>query len=309
MTRSWPAMAIALSLLTLPLSARAQTEDELAQARALGQEGLALFDKGEYQAALAKIDEAETYARVPTLDLFGARALARLDRLLEAKARFQEVEAMPLPPNSPEVWYQAKVDAAEERAKLEAQIPSIAIHVVGVGAAVRTELLLDGKPLRAGTAPVPVDPGPHEISARAGAESRRASVMAERGKTHQVRLDFAPAKRAEPDAGPSPLVIVGAVTLALGGAGLIVWGGTGGAALTKAHDHGCDADGQCQSQNVSDLQTLRTASLVSFYTGTGLALVGASLLVAGVVVQDSEPTQATLYPVVGARFVGLGGRF
>ncbi len=306
------AVLLAAAMVVRPLPAAGQSEDDLAAARLLGQEGLALFDKGEYEAALAKLDAAAEKAKIPPLGLYAARALARLGRLIQAEARYQEVLSIPLPPNSPAVWSQAKVDAEDELAKLRATIPTIEVVLRGVDAAQAREVVVqvDGRTVK-DLRKVPVDPGPHEVAASLDGVVRTAQARVDSGKHVRIEIAVGPQDTSvrHGETGPSPTLIAGGVLLGAGGAGLIVWGGTGLAAMAKADEYGCDG-ASCPREDVSDITALRLTSTVSFYVGGGLALVGGSLLVVSAVLggEATEDTSA-VRPILGPGYAGLEGRF
>ena len=302
-----------VALLALsPSVAVAQSEEELAQAKLLGQQGLALFDKEEYEAALVKLDEADRKARIPPLGLYAGRALARLGRLLEAQARFTQVTAIPLAPNSPEVWQQSKLDAQTELEKLLPRIPSVELEFVGISADQRktVKLSIDGREVEIALGAIQLNPGEHNVTATYAGATRSQSVTLAVGAKERVRFDFtkSPEAAGSQESGPNVLTVVGAVVASAGGAGLIVWGATGLAAMSKADDYGCNDDGICAVADVSDLTTLRTVSTVSFYVGGGLALAGGGLLLAGLL--SGEPSnEVALAPIVGPGFIGLSGKW
>ena len=308
------ARACAITLLALcPTVAFAQSEEDLAQAKLLGQEGLALFDKGEYEAALGKLDEADRKARIPPLGLYAGRALARLGRLLEAQERFIQVTAIPLAPNSPEVWQRSKLDAQAELEKLLPTIPTVEVELVGVPADQRktVSLTVDGREVEVALGGIRLNPGEHSLVASYAGESKSQTVKLAVGAKERLRFDFtkAPAAAESQESGPNVLTIVGAVVASAGGAGLVVWGATGLAAMGKADEYDCKDDGFCRgATDVSDLTTLRTVSTVSFYVGGGLALAGGGLLLAGLL--GGEPSkEAALMPIVAPGFIGLSGKF
>ncbi len=305
-------LAIAFFCTTFSALAVAQSDDDRQRARELGQAGLALFDKGDYAGALAKLDEADAIVKVPTVGLFAARSLDRLDRMAEARARLLQVVAIPLPPNSPEVWQQAKTDAAAELASLDKETPRVVLDLVGVPASKsgRVEVSVDARAAAVENNVVRVDPGKRQVVVRLGERSQTFSVDARRGQSYPVRADLTPPEGppAAVESGPNVLTVVGAVTAGLGGAGLVVWGATGGAALGKASEYGCDG-AQCQVEDVADLDALRTAASVSFYLGGGLALAGTGLLIAGFVTSDDPGEAVALRPIVGPGWLGLAGSF
>ncbi len=306
--RSLCALTLAATLAAQPSRVFAQSEQDLVVAKELGQAGLALFDRGEYEAALLKLDEAEAKVAIPPLGLYAGRALSRLGRLLEAEARFRKVIATPLPPNSPQVWQDAKIDAQTELDKLLPTIPKLEIVVVGVPDAFlrSVELKVDGVAIAIESrSELRLNPGPHEVAGAFADIKRGEGTELKLGEAKRVSLDFTPAKTADP-AETSPLVIAGAVILSVGGAGLLTWGATGIVSMVKADEYKC-VDALCPEPDVSDLMALRTTSTVSFYVGGGLALAGGGILLAGLLSSPSD--DVALFPLVGPGNLGFVGRW
>ena len=111
------------------------------------------------------------------------------------------------------------------------RIPTLTIHPEGVGDR-RVTMTLDGQNVLAIEQPQSVDPGHHEVVLVVGAK-RYVKVVELREGEHPVvaipvdKEAAALVPKAEARAeGPKPLLVVGATSLAVGGAGVIVWGAT-----------------------------------------------------------------------------------
>lgn len=310
MRRVLAAWLVAAWCVITPAPSHAQSAADLAEAKDLGQQGLARFDAGDFEGALEKLDAAEQKAKIPPLGLYAGRALLRLNRMLEAEARFEAVLTIALPPNSPPVWQQAKDDAKIELDRLRAAIPRVLARWTG---AATPSFLVDGVSVQgtrgeadASTVVLRVNPGTREITATSGETTLSRKVEA--AISTEVPIDFAfPSRAAGEETTAPPLLLIGGIVLGAGGAGLVVWGATGIAALVRADELGC-VDAACGSQDVSDLTTLRTASTVSFYVGGALTLVGAGLMLSSLAFPTDEAERA---PVVflGPGSVGVLGVF
>src|SRR3954468_13501151 len=103
MTRSRRSRSAAAALAALLLSAApafaappesADAAAARSTARKLGQEAVKLFENSEWAAALEKFNTADSLVPTPTLGLYAARCLVKLDRLVEASERYLEVTRM-----------------------------------------------------------------------------------------------------------------------------------------------------------------------------------------------------------------------
>jgi hypothetical protein len=268
-----------------------------ARARELGEDGLSLYDRGEYASALVKLNQAEAIVEAPTIGLYVARCLKELGRLVEAESRYRDVIDRPLDRSPPRLFRDAQETARREHAQLQPRIPMLEIEVRG---ATPEMIRVDGRPitLRAGEAvAVRVDPGRHRVEARSGNASAVEDVVVDERERRRIALVFSsrsPADSASPAPPPSeaappaaqsdassgsPQRVAGWVALGVGGAGLAVWGITGGIALSRSSALECEGD-TCQAggSDVDGLNTLRTVSAVGFWTGLACAGTGTVLL-------------------------------
>jgi hypothetical protein len=258
-------------------------------ARILAEEGLALFDRKEYAAALEKFDQADAILSAPTVDLFAARCLAALGRLVAAEARYRDVAAAPIEEDAPRAFRDAVAEGERERSALLPRIPSIAIAVKGGRGEV--VVLLDDKevPPAALREPRRVDPGDHKVEARSGADSAVKELSLKEGERASVELALPvpPPPRPEPPPQPPPVDTgrtqraLGGISMALGAAGMAVWGVTGALALREngaLTEQGC-AEGRCpHGTETGSYRALRTTSTVGFWAGVGGLALGTVLL-------------------------------
>jgi tetratricopeptide (TPR) repeat protein len=205
--RSIWVLSVALaSLLTTPASA--QNGHEVALARALFEEGVALGDKGDWQGAADRFERA--YALKPTSGIAfnWASALTNLGKLTQASELLEAVSRDPKAASELKQDSERKLaEIAPRRARLKLSVdPSIAEH-----AAVQ----VDGRdwPQAVWDVAVPVDPGAHVATARDGErELARNELSLAEGELAELNLGGAPplgegsAQDAQPsrdDSGPT----------------------------------------------------------------------------------------------------------
>ncbi|XXX81290.1 hypothetical protein WMF30_21250 [Sorangium sp. So ce134] len=196
------AAALGAALIAAP-PARAQTKEELAAARVLFQEGVALSAANNCAAALAKFQAVANVRRTPQVLFNIAECEARLGKLVSALGNYRMAAAAAVgDPRANDVT--ANVGARIE--DLEARIPRLAIRR-GAGA-LTAAILLDGSALGAAemSADIPVDPGPHVVVARIGGrEVVRETVTLEEGHAKTVEITVAEPPADAPPATGAPL--------------------------------------------------------------------------------------------------------
>lgn len=281
-------MACALCVvLTSEGAAYAQPADDAftkSAARSLAQEGDALYEKGDYAAALDRFERARSLIGAPTLDVRRARTLVKLGRLLLAEEQYVQVATSRLPDGAPDAFARAVEEARVELEVLKARIPGLVIERgEGVG-----PVELDGKPVAEALlgVRVPVDPGDHHLEASGAAP---LTVRVKEGETQVVRLEVAPASPPPPEGASSwstgRAQRVGAiVAFGVGAVGLGLGVGFGAAAIAKKGDldEVCDANtGDCPLSTQGDIDTYETVgalSTVGFIVAGVGAATGAVLL-------------------------------
>ncbi|XXY48681.1 hypothetical protein WME91_52625 [Sorangium sp. So ce269] len=283
------AAALGAALLAAP-PAGAQTKEELAEARALFQEGVALSAANNCAAALARFQAVANVRRTPQVLFNIAECEARLGRLVSALGNYRiAAAAAEGDPKAREVT--ANVGPRIE--DLEQRIPRLAIRR-GQGALTAT-ILLDGSALGAAemSADIPVDPGPHVVSARIGDREvvRETVTLEERDEktvevaiTEPPRPATPPRAAAPPDAAPPEAPrpaarsskVPGLVALGAG----IASGVVGGVFLGLRAGTLSDLDALCGGDRSCPPSARPTADRGRLYTG--VAEVGIGLGVAGV---------------------------
>jgi hypothetical protein len=337
---------LSIWLLTSGSSLAQSDEAARAAARQLGNEGIDLYEKGDYEPALDRLSRAYAVVRAPTLGLWLARALDKNGKLVRAAERYREVTRYPLNDQSPPQFHQAQADASKELPALEARIPSVIVRIEG--AEVDEVLIqLNGNPLRSafvGVA-VPVNPGTATVEGTfEGKTVTQTAELKEGDKKKSLVLQFAasaapPAGAAPPAAAPasaapsptpapsfqpagatpaSPAADTGTepgfvhttlpwIALGVGGAGLIGGGVAGLIALNKKSSLD---DGNCWEGNCGTWaqDDVDTYNQMRILTTVGL-VVGGVGIATGVTLLLTAPKSPEQPPPATARvepWVGLG---
>lgn len=350
----------ALSLgLALPLSAAAlvvpvtetiafaqgtPSEQDIAQARQLGQQAQASYEAGKYAESEKQWAAARNlYPVAPTLSLGLARTQAKLGKFVAAQENYNRIirEAAATPPTA-----QAFKDAVEAaKAEVVAVSGKIASVVLSVDGPQNLTVTVDGQsvPTAALGFKRPIDPGSHVVKAEApGYRSAEATFQVAEGGSAEAKLRLE--KSAEAAATPAPVVApptsttptteppaadkksssnktLAIVAFGVGGVGLAVGAVTGLLAMGKAGDldEKCGADGKaCPGDVQSDIdsyKTMGTISTIGFIAGgVGIA--------AGAVLWFTAPKETasagsghyatvkpSFQPYVGLGSAGVTGRF
>ena len=168
-----------------PSIARAESPDDLERARQQFRQGLSLEAAGDWAAALAKFVEVGKVKLTPQVRFHSARCNEQLGRLNEALGEYRLAEY--------EAGQQGLKETAEitqARQALESRVPKLVIRRGQGTAAARVEL--DGVELGEAQIgqPINVDPGPHTIVAKLGADRQiEKNSTVKEGETAELVLD------------------------------------------------------------------------------------------------------------------------
>jgi hypothetical protein len=278
--------------LTCPSKA-APTAEELSQARARFQQGTELEQAGNWAAALQAFREVGQVKMTPQVRYHIALCEENLGKLVAALGGY-ELAAADADAVGP--GFREEVESSIQR--LQARIPHLTIER-GPGAQAAT-IVLDGVTLGASSVgvPVPVDPGPHTLSASAPgyedfsttievAEGGEETVDVELTKLEQPREEpsetVAPPE-AEKEQKASELRTISYVVGGVGAASLVASGvfyyllrsNTSDIEKICGHDGTCkgDLENDSQVKQVQDLNSkIARYYYLSFVTG-GLAVAG-----------------------------------
>ncbi len=319
--------------LLVPRAAWAEpTEADRTTARSLASEGYDALERKDYETAVNRFRHADALVHAPTISVDLARALIGLGRYVEAYERYQLVIREGVPKGSPASWRQAVEDAEREAQALEPRLGWVVIHVMGP---LDPQVTIDGVvvPEASLGARRAADPGDRTVRASApGFEPASQAVTLREGEQETVTLvlersptrpsDDKEADEAPPSPKPrekgSDLPVW--IAFGVGGAGIVVGGVTGIVAL-GAHAELAERcpTGKCFPLNDAEARTLRsdlsryhtfgTVSGIGFAFGIAGAVTGTVLLLTGRSNEQTRATAPALWPVVGAREVGVAGRF
>jgi hypothetical protein len=329
-------IAVAAALALWPSFASAQPDDATQKdsARQLGREGVRRYEAGDWEGARQLFRQAYRLVPAPTLALREARALVKLNRLVDAAEAYARASNTPMGATPPDAFRQAVAAARVELDNLRPRIPRLLITVQGADPKKHDVVVrLDGVDVPPAFLGVErtVDPGMHHVQAVArGARPASETVTLQESDVRTVVLQVEPstdpvpvAKQPEPDKvenhGPGAKRTLGWVGLGLGATGVAVGVATGLMALDKKSslDDACSGT-RCPPSASDDLdafRTLRTVSTVGYISGGVLSAIGVTLLLTS---GDDEPrpqtgsarTQATrVQPWVGAGSAGVRGNF
>jgi hypothetical protein len=200
--------ALALALLAgvvhaAPAQAQPAGSPEQQTARTLGYAGVEAYQAGDYVAADESLARAFGLLRVPSLGLWSARALAKLGKLTEAAARYQEAASLEVGVGDADIQRRAQADALRERETLLPRIPTLTIEIEGADPS-DVVVWLDGKVLSAGDVGtrIGVNPGNRLLVGRRGTQQTQSVVRIAEGSAASATLRFA-AQAAAPPVAPA----------------------------------------------------------------------------------------------------------
>jgi hypothetical protein len=295
-------------------------------ARAQSPEGTTAFEAGRYEEAIEQMNRAEAAGHSPLNVLVIARAHAKLGRLLASRDAYARVVREPIPPGAAAGSVDARAAAERELTALERRIPRLTVLVEGSTDDVR--VTMDGAPIPVGQ-DVPVDPGPHELRARAlESDSGVVDVSAIEGTRETITLKLVSkgermavevSRKTETEGGSGGGArIAGFTALGAGLVGLtagIIFIAQNRSARTEANElclrFGCPAR---ERAHVNQLDDDADAAATGAWIGMAVGVVGVALGTTLLVLAGADKKPPT-EPRTGARFwlgvgsAGIGGRF
>jgi hypothetical protein len=294
---------VALSL-GVASTARGQTDEARASARAAATQGLRALQEGRYKDALDLCTRAESLMHAPTHLLLIARAQTKLGHLVEAQEAYIKIVRDHLASNAPKAFVDAQATAADEQAALAPRVPTLKVDVEGASAS-DVQITLDGAPLPSALVGMasPINPGSHTLAVVSGsATADPVTVTVGEGAKQSVTLTLKPTAVAEappqpatistePAAAPPPsqhtgLAAAGWIGVGVGVVGLVA----GSVFVIKNHSDRNDANALCGSNGCpeskrpeissfdSDANSAATLSWVSYGVGAAGLVTGVVLL-------------------------------
>jgi hypothetical protein len=314
--RKAAAIALAMGMLVLPRVVMAQDFATRSAARKLGEEGIALFEKGQFAEALEKFNLAEQIVPAPTLGLRAARCLVQLGRFVEASERYLEVTRIEVPrAQITPAFRKAQADAVLERDDLLPLIPTLTIEVTGpLGDTAK--IFVDGEQIPTALLGQkrPIDPGVHEVEVRRKDTQVKRKVDIVLKENEKVTVDLPPLPASKgPEVDPK-LRMLGWVGLGVGAGGMIAFAVNGALAVTKERelievcpDRRCTPEFHGEATKYDVLRFATTTGLVLGVVGLG---VGIPLLIAKPTLKaKKEAGSQTWTPILGPTGIGVRGTF
>lgn len=317
----WSCSALLALLLLNPRAAHAEPSPAQKEtARTLMAQARELRERQDFRGALDRFQAADAIMAVPTTGFELARAHVDLKQLIEARATLRRVIALPVQPEEPPPFQEARAKAEALDAELEARIPALNFVVEGGVPGENAAISVDGEAVAPAALALPyrVNPGHHRIAAEAAHSSGRAEVDVNEREVKDVTLQLAesPAPLTAPSAPgararrvPTLAYVAGGV----GAAGLLVGGVSGLIAMSAKHsaEDGCQAQ-RCPPStwpNLDRAEAFATASTIGFVVGA----VGAGIAVGSLLFGNSDapepPVQAFVSVMPGSSQLSLAGRF
>lgn len=323
-------LALAAGALCAALSAgtdaRAQSKEDLAKARELFSEGIALAAGNNCSGAIAKYKEVARLVRMTPQVAFNiAECEERLGKLVSAIGNYRLAQSQV---EDPKVRAKAKDVAAQvdgRIASLEERIPKLTVKR-GKGAETAT-LVLDGTELGSTQigSEMTVDPGPHELIARVGEKeaSKKTFTIAEKeAQEVEIEVDLAALRAAEkpaetakpvetsappppppPDTGGSkvPGIVVLSIGVAIAGGGFGLFFGPRQSTINELEEV-CDANNRCpaSAKDTSDKGKLYTGLAEGAWGLGGAAIITGVILLATSGGKAKDP-DATALAVPGTK--------
>jgi len=322
-----------LSTLGLPSTCYGDETSDTAKAaaRALGEQGLAAMDQGDFARASDLMNRAYRIHRVPTLALWSGRVLLKLGKLVAAAERFRE--AVRLDPSGGEYERQttAQQEASQALSELLPRIASVSLQLLEE-APESAVLTVDGN--RVSTAvlgtSIPMDPGSHEVHLRWNATERYVSFRIGEGESKTIVLSETKEAQARNASRPtnarlsqsakdldsnesSSQSTAGWISLAVGGAGLGVAAVTGilvmgeRNALADSCNNSVCPPGQYDAlDRFHTMRTVSTAALVLGAVGLG---TGTALLLTLPKSAGPRQSSVSVHTWIGLSGLGVGGSY
>lgn len=306
------ALSLALVALTFSAHGSAQPDEEARKgARAAMAAGRQARDRGDLQAALKSFTEADDIMHVPTTSLEVAKTDIALGSLVEADAILTRIADSHVSPDEPEVYAQARAEAATLEHDLSERIPRLTFS--GDPAPTSApDVSVDGTLLdtHAWTDGYAVNPGHHIVSVSSGETRLEKSVDVTEKHGQLVHFDFAaqareaapPSEPAEPreraaeprpSSGPSlnTYGVYGLSGLAVASAGAgIAFGLTG---RNRKHDLENQCAPSCAPESVDRVRTMYTLANISFAVSAGSAIAA---IILHAVEPSSHSARASVQP-------------
>jgi hypothetical protein len=328
-------------------TARAESAENVAAARALGKKGVTLARAGKCTEALDPLSRAAELFQAPTILVELGYCRCELGQLVEGTETLNKVVRENLGDAPPAAFVAARERAKKLLAQYQDKVASLVINVRAPEGS-RFVVSVDGKEVAAALfgVPRPTDPGAHEVRAEGeGLKPAGESVTLEEGGSGEVALileavtpsdvaatpaatDEQPTSEPEErhvqavlvdDGSPQeePNLVPAYIGFGVGAVGLAAGTYFGLAAMNAKSDlEGVCRCDSCPSGYDDDISSMtRDANLATIGFGVGLVGLGAGLYFWLTAEPDSSSArnhctgEPCIIPVVGLNHVGARGVF
>jgi hypothetical protein len=312
---------------------------DVSLARQLGNEGLALAERGDCAGAVEKLKRAEGLFHAPTtLTVLGECHLA-VGKLVDGVEELTRVAREELPANAPPAFRKAQARARQKLEAARPRLPKIRLTVDGVRGDALVAIRIDGQSVPSAVLDLdrPIDPGPHDVEVSAtGYRTATAHFVAKEGASQPVKvtLEEIPAPPPEPPASAGPVrtaaplaqesaapgerkasYVPAYVLFGVAAAGVGVGTVFGIAALNKAShlSAACQPRSACPSDEQGEIDSANASALAST-VGFGVAIASAAvgtyfLFAPPTTERATASTKVTLHPWIGPAAAGVSGAF
>ncbi len=265
------------------------------------------------------------------------RTYLLVNMLVEARATFDSVARMPVQPDETTRSKQARVDAAQLAADVEARIPTVTVKIREATPSVTIALDRAAVPVVVGAGPFALNPGTHKLVATTSIGSRaETNVAVTPGESREVELSVAtvsnaraptkettahvasrqapsPLQSTPSQSTPAPVVVSsgGVAPLAyagfgVGAAGFVVGGVVGALAIQKVSGLQTSCQSTACIPAVND--QLQSARTLGYVATVALVAAGAGVAagIAGLLMGDTTSRTTTGAPAPVGAWAGLG---
>lgn len=187
---------------SVPVHARGagdgETPSSVRAAVELGYQALALYQRGQFEAAFLQFSAAEKLAHSPVFALHMGLCLIEMGRWQEARGAFSVAASEQLSADPPPSWKEATERAKSELSALSRRMPKLDIQVEGAPRR-QVTLFLDERRVVLTRSELTLDPGPHDIVVSHAGQERRRRVTLTPGQTAIETFTFDAVAAAGPE--------------------------------------------------------------------------------------------------------------
>ena len=297
-----------------------RSAEDIATARQLYNEAIALRDRGELVAALAKFKAAHALGKTPVTGFELCRAHVAIHQPIEAREACLSVARLEVSREESTRSAEARVRAAELAEQQKTRIGAIRVRLPGASRLSRVTVAIVGSklPEEALTEPRAVNPGGHTITVEAASQRTiEARVEVGEGEIKEVDLE---APKDEPESPPvesegarhsrpmAPFATASFVVAGVAAAGGLSMGARA-FFLAQSLDGDC-ARNLCGRERWADLDAAKSAGTAS----TGLFVLAAVALGTGLYMQftrnaGAPSAAAKVTAAIGSEGAVLRGSF